>query len=72
MVSIPTWSNRHIGPESICKRLDRLLLLANFLDNDFLFKQWNVCGGDSDHQPIYLQILSSIPKARCPFNFNSC
>ena len=22
MVSIPTWSNRQIGPESICKRLD--------------------------------------------------
>ena len=72
MVSIPTWSNQRIGPESICKRLDRLLLLVNFLDSDFLLKQWNGCGGDSDHQPVYLQILSSNPKAHCPFKFNAC
>ena len=44
VVSLPTWSNRRVGPESICKRLDQLLLLADFLDNDFLFKQWIGCG----------------------------
>ena len=28
----PTWSNRRSGLESICKRLDRFLLSADFLD----------------------------------------
>ena len=72
MVSIPTWSNRRVGPESICKRLDRLLLSVDFLDNDFLLKQWIGCGGDSDHQLVYLQISLCIPKAHCPFKFNAC
>ena len=51
--------------------MDRLLLSVDFLDSDFLFKQWIGCGGDSDHQPIYLQILSSTHKAHCPFKFNA-
>ena len=38
LVSIPTWSNRRVGPESICKRLDRLLVSVDFLDCDFLLK----------------------------------
>ena len=37
-VSIPAWSNRRVGSESICKRLDRLLLSTDFLDNGFLLK----------------------------------
>ena len=72
MVSLPTLSNRRVSPESICKRLDWLLISADFLDSEFLFKQWIGCGGDSDHQPIYLQILTSTPKAHCPFKFNAC
>ena len=67
LVSIPTWSNRRVGYESICKRLDRLLVSTNFLDCDFLLKQWIGCGGVSDHQPVYLQISSRSPKAHCPF-----
>ena len=70
--SIPNWSNRRIGPKSICKRVDKLLLSTDFLDSDFLLKQWIGCGGDCDHQPIFLQILSSTTKAHCPFKFNSC
>ena len=38
----------------------------------FVLKQWIGCGGDSDHQPVYLQISSSSPKAQCPFKFNAC
>ena len=52
--------------------MDRLLLSADFLDSDFLLKQWIGCGGDSNHQPVYLQISSSTPKAHCPFKFNAC
>ena len=72
LVSIPTWSNRKVGSESICKRLDILLLSADFLDRNFFLKQWIGCGGDSDHQPIYLPISSSTSKAHCPFKFNAC
>ena len=72
MVSIPTSTNRRVGLESICKRLDGLLLLVDFLDCDFFLKQWIGCGGVSDHQPVYLQISSSTPKAHCPFKFNAC
>ena len=63
---------RKVGSESICKRLDRLLLLVDFLDSDFFLKQWIRCGGDSDHQPVYLQISSCTSKAHCPFKFNAC
>ena len=72
LVSLPTWSNRRVGLESICKSLDRLLLSADFLDSDFILIHWIGCGGDSDHQPVYLQISSSTPKANCPFKFNAC
>ena len=41
------------------------------MDNGFLLKQWIGCGRDSDHQPVYLQILSGNPKAHCPFKFNA-
>ena len=31
-VLAPTWSNRRVGTENICKRLDRLLISVDFLD----------------------------------------
>ena len=70
--SIPTCSNHRIGSESISKRLDKLFLSADFLDRDFLLKQWIGCGGDSDHQLVFLHILPCTPKAHCPFKFNAC
>ena len=71
LVAIPTWSNRRVGFEGISKRLDRLLVSADFLDCDFLLKQWIGCGGVSDHQPVFLQISSQSPKAHSPFKFNA-
>ena len=70
LVSIPTWSNRRVGSEGISKRLDRLLVSADFLDCDFLLKQWIGCGGVSDHQPVFMHISSQSPKAHSPFKFN--
>ena len=29
------------------------------------------CGGDSDHQPVFLQLLSNNPNPRSPFKFNA-
>ena len=69
--SRPTWSNRRIVSEIIYKRLDRILLSADFLDSAFLLRRWIGCGGYLDHQPIFLQILPSSPKAHCPFKFNA-
>ena len=37
-VMLPTWTNRRVGAENICKRLDRIMLSANMLDFDFFFK----------------------------------
>ena len=71
LVSIPSWSNRRAGEEGICKRLDRLLVSADFLDYDFLLNQWIGCGGVSDHQPVFLQISSPLHKAHSPFKFNA-
>ena len=36
-VMIPTWTNRRVGVEIICKRLDRFLVSANLLDLDFFY-----------------------------------
>ena len=41
------------------------------MDYDLHFRQWIGCGGDSDHHPVYFQILNSDIKARSPFNFNA-
>ena len=70
-VIVPTWSNRRVGIDNISKILDRLLVSADLLDLDLHIRQWVGCGGDSDHQPIFLQILSDNIKLRCPFKFNA-
>ena len=36
-VMLPTWTNRRVGAESICKRLDRFLVSADLLDLDFFY-----------------------------------
>ena len=38
VVTLPTWSNHRVGPESICKRLDQLLISADLLDDDLHFR----------------------------------
>ena len=57
-VMLPTWTNRRVGAESICKILDRFLVSADLFDLDFFYRQWVGSGGDSDHQPVFLQILN--------------
>ena len=47
------------------------MVSADFLDLDLHLHQWVGCGGDSDHQPVFLQILSNNPKLRSPFKFNA-
>ena len=70
-VIVPTWSNRRVGIDNISKRLDRLFISADLLDLDLHFRQWVGCGGDSDHQPVFLQILNRGIHMRSPFKFNA-
>ena len=68
---IPTWTNRRVGTESICKRLDRFLVSTDLLDLDFFYRQWVGCGGESNHQPVFLQILNREIQLKSPFKFNA-
>ena len=70
-IILPTWSNRRVGCENICKRLDRLLISIDLLDSNLHFRQWVGCGGDSNHQRVLLQVLNDDIKPRSPFKFNA-
>ena len=35
------------------------------------FKQWIGSGGDSDHNPLFMQLLYKYPRPRSPFKFNA-
>ena len=59
-----------MGVDNICKRLDRFLLSADLLDFDYFFRQWVGSGGESDHHPVYLQILNRGIQLKSPFKFN--
>ena len=48
-----------------------MLISGNLLDSNLHFRQWVGCGGDSDHQPILLQILNDDIRSRSPFKFNA-
>ena len=70
-VILPTWTNRRVGSENICKRLDRLMIYVDLLEFELCFRQWVGCGGDSDHHPIFLQILGHDKNTHSPFKFNA-
>ena len=70
-VLLPTWYNRRIRGENICKRLDRLLISTDLLDCDLQIRQRVGCGGISDHQPVFLQLFHNDAKPRSPFKFNA-
>ena len=69
-VNLPTWNNRRVGSENVSKRLDRLLISVDLLEHDLCFHQWVGCGGESDHQPVFLQILGHDKILHSPFKFN--
>ena len=50
--------------------MDRLLISVDLLEFDLCFHQWVGCGGESDHQPIFLQILGHDKILHSPFKFN--
>ena len=70
-ILLPTWNNQRVGCDNICKRLDRFLLSFDFLDCDFHFRQWIGFGGDSDRNPMFMQVLNKDSRPRSPFKFNA-
>ena len=70
-VLLPTWSNHRVGCQNICKRLDRFLLSSDFLDYDLHLRQWIGSGGDSDHNPVFMQVMSNDIRLGSPFKFNA-
>ena len=51
--------------------MDRFLVSTDLLDLDFFYRQWVGCGGDSNHQPAFLQILNREIQLKSPFKFNA-
>ena len=70
-ILLPTWNNQRVGCENIYKRLARFLLSSGFLDLHLHFRQWIGSGGDSDHNPDFMQFLTKESRPRSPFKFNA-
>ena len=69
-VILPTWTNRRVGRDNMCKRLDRLVVSVDLQEFELCFRQWVGCGGYSDHHSVFLQILGHDKKLHSPFKFN--
>ena len=63
----PTWNNIRTGETRIAKRLDRFLSAENLLGKDLMLRQWIDSGSDSDHLPIFLEIMSIPRNPASPF-----
>ena len=52
----PTWRNKRVGEKEISKRLDRILLSEELMQDELVFKIEVESGGLSYHRPITLSI----------------
>jgi hypothetical protein len=66
----PTWSNKRVGEARIAKRLNKFLIYEAFLDEVIRIKQWVTTRGDSDHNPVVLEVAPTIEKPASPFKLN--
>jgi hypothetical protein len=64
-----TWRNRRVGDDRVAKRLDRFLLKEELVDSLALARQWVACSGESDHNPIVLELCGRVRRAPNPFKF---
>jgi hypothetical protein len=65
----PTWQNLRTGDARIAKRLDRFLLTEEMVDSLGLAHQWVASGGESDHNPIILELSGRVRRTPNPFKF---
>jgi hypothetical protein len=64
-----TWQNRWVRVDRVAKQLDRLLLKEDLVDTLALARQWVACSGESDHNPIVLELCGRVCRAPIPFKF---
>ena len=67
----PTWRNNRGGDNAISKRLDRLLLSEEMIQDALVFKSAVETRELSEHRPITLSITSPEEKPLVPFRFNT-
>lgn len=67
----PTWGNMKSGEDRIAKRLDCFLISENFLDGPLHIPRWVGSGGESNHSPMFMEVVGSSLKHPSPFKFNS-
>ena len=67
---LPTWRNRRSGDIYIAKRLDRFLVANQLVDSVEKIRQWVENCGDSNHNPILMEIANKGDKPPTPFKFN--
>lgn len=67
---LPTWRNRRAGDRYIAKRLDIFLVEDHLVELMEKIRQWVENCGDSDHNPILLEIANRGEKPPSPFKFN--
>jgi hypothetical protein len=66
----PTWRNKRTREDKIAKRLDHFLISKGFLDEVIQVRQWVASGGDSDHNPVVLEVALSRKNHPVPFKLN--
>jgi endonuclease/exonuclease/phosphatase family metal-dependent hydrolase len=66
----PSWRNKRTGEDCIAKRLDRFLISDKILNQPLHFRQWIGSGGESDHSPIFFDIVGVRENPLSPFKFN--
>ena len=66
----PTWRNHRTGGSYISKKLNRFLIVDPLTESMDRIRQWVGGFGDSDHNPILLEIAHGGDKPPSPFKFN--
>lgn len=67
---VSTWSNGHVGQDSISKRLDRFLMAEYLCVSIGRFRSWSFSTSFSDHKAVSLQLDFDAEIGIFPFKFN--
>lgn len=67
----PTWRNRRCGEDHIAKRLDRFLVVEHLVSSLNHIWKWVAEVGDSNHNPILIELKRGSQKPPNPFKFNA-
>jgi len=65
-----TWRNGRVGAAGIAKRLDRLFISEQLMEDAIQSRSWVINSRISDHNPICLQLEGYGSSPKYPFKFN--